>query len=77
MKMSDLPAWPDDLLSGAEACDELQWLNESLTAAMARIYALAYYVEWFRDIGYRRGVLSTLELERIDALLAACERGKS
>ncbi len=40
---SKLPAWPDDLMSGAEACDEVQWLHKSLTAAMARIEALKEY----------------------------------
>jgi hypothetical protein len=78
--MSDLPAWPDDLMAGAEACDEFRWLNESLTAAMARIEALVERIEG-RELHMHREPCQlsprwpTYQCTcGLDDLLAACRR---
>ena len=77
-----LPEWPADLLSGAEACDEMQWLNESLTAALARMEALVEWAEhnsdcalWVYPSDDRPWLRSAGDCTcGLSELLAACER---
>ncbi len=75
--MSDkLPEWPEDLKHGSvSGHDEFVWLDESLTAALARMEALVEYAQhtgaW---CGQNSGHACTCGLSE---LLAACERRES
>ena len=74
--VSTLPAWPKPLPVGSvPAYHEFMWPGEMANAYRARMEAL---VEVVREIRKQNSYILTQGYlrERIDALLAACEREK-
>jgi hypothetical protein len=73
--VSKLPAWPESIDAGASVGQEFDWLDQSLTAALARMEALVEMVKELR----RRRRNTPLHIDgriddEIDVLLAACAR---
>jgi hypothetical protein len=82
--VSKLPAWPESIDAGASVGQEFDWLDQSLTAALARMEALVEYAEHTDSWTYGCASLGATTKAwtdgkrgctcGLDALLAACER---
>lgn len=73
MTTSKLPEWPEDLKPGSiGGHDEFVWLDDTLTAALARMEALV--LECGELLEHADDRISGADRRRIDELLAACAR---
>lgn len=74
--MNTLPEWSEDLRPGSVAGhDEFVWLDESLTAALARMEALRDVLQAIVTAVPFTHMHAPLR-ERAIACIASCERGK-